>query len=117
MLPCIKERKKPENTYLTAAKPPKNYLKTSHFISSSLATLAGIIVAVYPNVENIIVRKFPVTKEDMRDIGEIVITICGMFAAGGSGYALYDRAVNQQKVYTPRGIFGSNVEDLLEEYE
>lgn len=95
--------------------PPKNYLKTKHFISSALATLAGIVIAVYPSIENLIIRNTNIGKENMIDIGRIIQTVAGILATGGSCVAMHDRVTNQYKTYTPRGIFGHNLEDLLDD--
>ena len=101
--------------YIEYRPVPKNYLKTKHFLASAVATVAGILIAIYPNVESLVVRNTKFKKEDIQDVSVIINTILGAIAAGSSSLAMHDRVTNQRKMYTPRGIIGHNLEDVLEE--
>lgn len=104
-----------EEGYIEYKELPKNYLKTKHFIASTVATIAGIIIAVHPNIEGLVLRNTKFKEEDVKDMGTILSTIIGVIAAGSSGIVMHDRVTNQKKVYTPRGIVGHNLEDVIED--
>lgn len=89
--------------------------KTGVFKGAIISAIAGLVLFIYPSISNIIYRRLDTetAKQDLKDIENIVIQICGFIATGGSSVAIIDRVKNQAKVYTPRNIPGPNIEDLV----
>lgn len=96
-------------------KKVKNLFNTGLFKSACISAFAGLFISVYPYISNIIERKIDTFRQDADDIEKIILQIVGFIATGGAGYSIYDRMVNQEKVYTPRGFPGRNIEDALAE--
>jgi hypothetical protein len=76
-----------------------------------VSALAGLIVAIAPNISGILARKFPEAKADIEDTTSALVQVLGMVSLLSGGAAVANRATAKDRVYTPTWLPGFGKED------
>jgi hypothetical protein len=85
--------------------------------TATVAAIAGLLVAIAPNVSGIIARKYPENKADIEDTTAALVQVLGLISLAGGAGALANRATATDKVYSPSWLPGFSKEDLEEKIE
>ena len=81
--------------------------------TATVAALAGLIVAIAPNISGILARKFPEAKADIEDTTSALVQVLGMVSLLSGGAAVANRATAKDRVYTPTWLPGFDKEDCV----
>lgn len=95
---------------------PKSLFQTTTAKGALLGGLAGLFVSVMPSLTAIAQRNYPLRKDDISDIANIVTAVGSFVVVGGTGLTLAGRASANSLVYTPEWMAGHNKDELDHAY-
>ena len=82
--------------------------------NATVAAIAGLIVAIAPNVSGILARKFPEARADIEDATSALVQVLGIVSLMGGGAAVANRASAKDRVWSPSWLPGFNKEDCVQ---
>jgi hypothetical protein len=81
--------------------------------NATVAAIAGLIVAIAPNVSGILARKYPEAKADIEDTTSALVQVLGIISLMSGGAAVANRASAKDRVWSPSWLPGFNKEDCV----
>jgi hypothetical protein len=81
--------------------------------TATVAALAGLIVAIAPNISGILARKYPDAKADIEDTTSALVQVLGLVTVLSGGAAVANRASAKDRAFSPSWLPGFNKEDCV----
>ena len=82
--------------------------------TAAVAAIASLLVAIAPNISNILVRRFPEAKADIEDTTSALVQILAVVGFVGGTGAIANRGTATDKVYSPWWLPGGFKKEDLE---
>ena len=82
--------------------------------NATVAAIAGLLVAIAPNVSGILARKFPEARADIEDATSALVQVLGIVSLMSGGAAVANRASAKDRVWSPSWLPGFNKEDCIQ---